>query len=125
MATSTDAVDAWNKGQANYNFIKGEPMDKNDVAKKKLSDEFTRMVWKSSTTVGFGIKGKFVVAWICKKKGNDPYTTKDFLANVKKNCIKGGVNTCFNSISLAAINEKRKWHQVKSLTTDVPTAKAV
>jgi hypothetical protein len=39
-----------------------------DVENQEFIDDaekFTRMVWKATTEVGFGIRGRFVVAWYC------------------------------------------------------------
>ena len=65
-------------------------------------DKYIQYVWDGSTTVGFGIssEGKFVVAWFCKTKDNDPYKTNDFKKNVKKDCLKDGYNTYFNDIKM-------------------------
>jgi len=39
----------------------------------ELTKDFTQMVWASTTTVGFGVKGKFAVARYCP--GQDLTTT--------------------------------------------------
>lgn len=56
-----------------------------------------------------------VVAWICEKKGNDPYTTAAFKENVSENCFaeEGGKkwNKCFNDRLHKAATEKRGWHE--------------
>lgn len=51
------------------------------------------MVWKSSTEVGFGIFGKFVVAQYCTE-GNFPLTPSTFGVNVCKTKANGGCKTC-------------------------------
>jgi len=50
------------------------------------------MVWKASTTVVVGVKGKYLIAWLCKTKPNEDTKFKD---NVAKKCIVDKVNQCF------------------------------
>lgn len=115
LATSLDAIDAWYAGNTEYDAEKGAPKTPDDAQKKALSDNYTKLVWKSSTKAGFGIKGKVVVAWICNKPGNVPYKAEDFKKNISKNCFEkekdGRYNKCFNDLSLTSTNEKRVWHE--------------
>jgi hypothetical protein len=60
----------------------------------KLVDSFTRMVWRDTTTVAFGIKDRWVVARYCKVKGNVDGVT-GYKANIKQDCIKDEVDVCF------------------------------
>jgi len=79
------------------------------------------LIWKSSTTVGFGIKGKFVVAWICEVEGSLPDDTPEtYGENVKENCIIDGRNSCFNNVNKDYANKIREWHEsgVVSLNND-------
>jgi hypothetical protein len=86
LPLSDDATEAWYAGKQYYDF-KGHTYNKKlktlidkttktaDETKKmntqKTScDAFTRMVWKSTTTVAFGIKGRWVYARYCKVEGN-------------------------------------------------------
>jgi len=124
LATSDDAVAAWYAGNTEYDAEAGAPKAPTDPAKKLLSDNYTKLVWESSTVAGFGIKGSIVVAWICEKPGNEPYTPEEFKKNVKGNCFVESeedgdeYNECFNTVSLAATNERRKWHEADELTLD-------
>lgn len=79
------------------------------------------MVWKASTTVGFGVKDDWVVAWFCQK-GN----TGDYAANVIKRCKKDGYNTCVNEDQLKLHNEKRVEHKDNTLLElDTDAAKKI
>jgi hypothetical protein len=75
------------------------------------------LVWKSSTKVGFGINGRFVVAWFCETEGNQPSTAAAFKENVPKNCLAGGLNTCFDAANRKVLDERRTWHGVTKATT--------
>jgi hypothetical protein len=100
-------MNKWYEMKDHYNFDKGT--FKKD--KKKDGQKFTSMMWRASKKVGFGISGKYVVAWYCPT-GNDPDTDKDYLKNVceKDKCLKclkedkknGNKkwNTCYNEIAL-------------------------
>jgi len=128
LAISDDATDWWYDGAKEFDPATHAPKSPADPVKKKRSDAYTRLVWASSTTVGFGISsGRFVVAWFCKTKGNDPYTPAAFTTNVKKNCINADkVNDCFNALNLKKVNEIREWHEVKAkMTTNTAAAKVL
>lgn len=93
-----------------------------------MSDNYTSLVWKTSTKTGFGIKGNKVVAWVCEAKATDRSTPALFIKNVSANCFSAAptrYNTCFNTLSLTAANEKRVWHEATKLTTDTGTAAAL
>ena len=90
-------------------------------------------MWKASKKVGFGIKGKFVVAWYCPK-GNDPNTPKDFKKNVckKDGCklcledkkgVKYGYNKCYNEDAVKSTNLLRGKHNVKKVELGKDVAK--
>jgi hypothetical protein len=64
MATSGDAMMAWWAGSSQYNEATGEPKGSSSDSRKH-SDNYTRLVWKSASKVGFGYSGSWVVAWIC------------------------------------------------------------
>lgn len=67
------ATEGWYKNSESYDYVTSKPKlvkGKEDEATKIKSDTYTQLIWKTSTKVGFGIKGKFVVAWYCDKKGN-------------------------------------------------------
>jgi len=60
------ATDSWYlNGEQHYNYETGAPKDGASNAEKAQVDDFTRMVWRSTSTVSFGIKGKYVAAWYC------------------------------------------------------------
>jgi len=71
-ATAKDsdaATDFWYNKKKWYNFKEGKavaPSNDNDKPKKD-ADMFARLIWKSTTKVGFGQKGKYVVAWYCEE----------------------------------------------------------
>jgi len=117
LATSDDATDWWFDGFKEYDFSTGAPKAPKDAAKKQRSDEYTRLVWKASTKVGFGINGRFVVAWFCETEGNQPSTAAAFKENVPKNCLAGGLNTCFDAANRKVLDERRTWHGVTKATT--------
>ena len=77
-------------------------------------------MWKASTKVGFGIKGKFVLAYYCEKAGNTG-EKKNYKMNVCKKdqcklCTEGkdGVaykyNKCYNKLALDEHNIYRLDH---------------
>jgi uncharacterized protein YkwD len=125
LADSDDAVDAWFAGQADYDFAKGEPASASDAAKKARSDAYTRMVWKGSTKVGFGIHGRFVVAWFCETEGNKPVTVAAFKENVPKACLAAGHNTCFDEANRKVLDERRGWHEATKTEKNDDAAKAL
>lgn len=90
-------------------------------------------MWKSTKKVGFGIKGKYVVAWYCPK-GNDPATSKDFKKNVckKDGCklcledkkgVKYGYNKCYNDDAVKSTNLVRGKHNGKKVEFGEDVAK--
>lgn len=68
------------------------------------------MVWKSTTTVAFGIRDRWVWVRYCKVKGNTG-AEKEYKANVKQDCIKDQIDVCFQRAALKAHNEKRTRHK--------------
>jgi hypothetical protein len=88
---------------------------KRDAEDRQFAEEaeaFTRMVWKATTEVGFGIKGRFVVAWYCEAEGNTPngYGEK-WGNNVARDCDDDGVNTCYVERALKKHNDLRAQHK--------------
>jgi hypothetical protein len=78
--------------------------------------KFTQMVWKDSTKVGFGIRGKWVVAWYCDSAGNTG-SPSNYVANVGEECIiTNRVNKCYNDLAVEAHNNYRKEHEAPNLT---------
>lgn len=70
LLQSNVATTKWYEGESSYNYDTGEPTDDKDETKKK-SKKFMNMLWKSSKKVGFGIKGKFVLAYYCTVGAKD------------------------------------------------------
>jgi hypothetical protein len=65
------ATDTWYlSGEKFYAYETGRPKSGATDPQKAMVDNFTRIVWKGTSTVSFGIKGKYVAAWYCTKKGN-------------------------------------------------------
>lgn len=58
------AVQEWYKGLSEYDFKTSDMKKGGDAAKMA---KFTQLIWKATSTVGFGVKGKYVVAWFCPK----------------------------------------------------------
>lgn len=79
---------------------------------KDKAEKFTNMIWKASTEVGFGIKGRFVIAWYCEDAGNEPsgYGPK-WKENVARDCDDDGVNTCYVEHALKEHNKLRAEHR--------------
>ena len=97
----------WYAGETEYDYTKGEPKKKTDKNKKAYSDNFTKMVWKATTKVGFGVKGKYVIAWYCEATPNTGSTT-EFKKNVGEKCVNAAkINVCFNVKQVTSHNEKR------------------
>ena len=62
------AIKEWLKQKENYDF-----RCTIDPTKPCLADNtqyYTQMVWKSTTKIGVGISGRFVVARFCEQRGN-------------------------------------------------------
>lgn len=82
------------------------------------------MVWKGVTKVGFGVSGKYVVAWYCETPGvlENP---NESLKNVGKVCYKHGYNQCYNELAITAHNKMRKNHKAEALSFDEDAARAI
>lgn len=94
-------------------------------AMKAKADAFTQLIWSGSSKVAFGIKSPWVVAWYCPA-GNTPAGADAYKANVKKTCIEGGVNVCYNRSALKAHNAKRLLHDgTPALATYSAAARAI
>jgi hypothetical protein len=82
-----------------------------------------RMIWKSTTKVGFATRDKVVVAWYCEVPPAITEASKAKL-NIGKYCIDTadgatkGRNTCYNKIALDAVNAHRKAHAVAEVAED-------
>ena len=65
----TDAASAaWYAGGKWYDESTGRSKDPSNASKTLDAFKFTKMVWKKTTRVGFGVKGKWVVAWYCESQ---------------------------------------------------------
>lgn len=115
LATSDDATIGWYEGKKFWNFKEGTVKDKFEdkvltADQKADAADFTRMVWAETTTVAFGIRGRWVVAWYCSPQGNKG-DVEAYKKNVQKDCVKDGVDTCYLELALQAHNEKRARHR--------------
>lgn len=66
------ATDSWYSGQTYYDYAKGKytvGSSASQASQRKLAEAFTRMLWRGTQTVAFGIKGKHVAAWYCNPSG--------------------------------------------------------
>lgn len=97
-----------------------------DPTLKEKFDKFTRMMWKSATKVGFGIRDDWVFAWYCEDAIPSAADEKDYEANILPLCIKDGYNECYNKMALEAHNQRRVEHKGYSeLSLDVEISKAI
>jgi len=125
LAISDAATKAWYAGKSSYDFklnapkkstIPPKPLDPKVTSSiaaenkkfKEAADKFSLIVWKATTKVGFGIKGKYVIAWYCETMGNVAGKYKE---NVVQDCVKDGVDTCYALRALNAHNVKRSRHK--------------
>lgn len=140
---ASSATDNWyHSGEPYYDYATGQPKTAATAEQKVDALKFTRMMWKATKKVAFGIKGKHVVAWYCDAKGNIPATdAKVFKANVgAKNCLKfdpistkitensktGAAkdrtfkvyNQCYNDRQMKFHNTKRQLHEARDLSFD-------
>jgi len=76
------AVDKWYAAKQYYDFPQGKAKKDDSLttavaaARKADVEAFTAMLWKKTTKVGFGAKGKWVVAHFCNaRKTTDPKDT--------------------------------------------------
>jgi len=92
-------TDSWYSGYKHYDYTNGKWKDGLTAAEKTLAKAFTRMVWRGTKTVAFGVKGKYVAAWYCNPSGstnsNGAGDTEGsaaylaaFKANVMKSCLE-------------------------------------
>jgi hypothetical protein len=123
LATSNAASERWYKGESDYSYEKGTAKEATDVAKSAAARDFAQMVWKSTTKVGFGVKGKWVIAWYCEAAASTGSPTES-VANVGEKCIDSdGVNTCYADRALLAHNTRRAYHESGKLEHDAANSK--
>ena len=145
LEKSHAATDSWYGGNTHYDYANGKYKDSLTAAQKKLAQAFTRMIWKSTQTVAFGIKGQYVAAWYCNVSGTtnsngqgvtasatEPMAT--FKANVLPSCLvlettaTTGLkmhNACFNKRETESHNKKRDIHEAKRLNYKFEIAKEI
>jgi hypothetical protein len=97
----TDAASkAWYGGSANYNENTGESTQPGNDQATLEAFMFTKMVWKKTKRVGFGVRGKWVIAWYCESQPASNSPGPVFVRNVGKKCIdQEGVQTCYNKMA--------------------------
>jgi len=130
MTDPDTAVGSWYAGSQYYDFEKGTVKYPADATKKEkesaLRDQenFTQLLWKSTTKVGFGIKGNDVVAWYCSKGNTAP--AQSYVDNVSDVCMVDGMNRCYNRLALGFHNEKRALRRdTNALALDAAIAKKI
>jgi hypothetical protein len=111
------ATEDWYSGEGDYNYSTGKPRNMNDAKKVKASNTFANLVWSGTTKVGFGVKGKWVVAWYCADKAT-PADSVASLNNIGRQCKKNGYHSCLNEAALKAHNGKRMLHDTKPFVWD-------
>jgi hypothetical protein len=57
---------------AQFNFETGESKAPKDTKLNRQFLEFSRMMWKKSTQVAFGMRDEWVVAWYCNERMPEP-----------------------------------------------------
>lgn len=110
------ATDFWYGGSKYWNIANGSPTVANtDQQRAQFSQaqNFAQMLWKGTKTVGFGVKGKFVVAWYCDKA--ETSNAERSRANIGVYCLVGSVNKCYNDLALKTVNKYRNNHNVGPL----------
>jgi hypothetical protein len=118
------ATDFWYGGEEFYSYDTFQPIDtKNDIKTKRVYD-FANVVWTGTTKVGFGVKGKWVVAWYCAVKATPSSTTAN-KNNIGHLCKSSGINNCLNDKAFAAHNDKRMMHDTKPFKLDNKLAKTL
>jgi uncharacterized protein YkwD len=118
------STDFWYDKKVFYDFKAGKEVAKSakNGDPKKDADMFARLIWKSTTKVGFGQKGKYVVAWYCEEQGATG-DADNYKKNIEESCIQAnGVNKCYNDAALKANNKVRDEHGTPDLEWDEKAA---
>jgi len=133
-AVSKAAAANWYSGNTVYDYKTGD-MAKFAAASEKPYENFTRMMWKSSTKVAFGMINApgsdtvWVVGYYCYDKPAVEAATRlsaTVLKNVGRYCFTDGYNECYNQRALARHNERREGHSgYVPLVLDTDIAKAI
>ena len=80
------ATSAWYQTTNYFDWQRHKPSEEYDESKALKAHHFTQLIWKSSTSIGFGTKDSIVVAWYCPA-GNDKKSQLSLQTNV---CPVGG-----------------------------------
>jgi hypothetical protein len=128
--TPGKATEEWLKGAADIVATKPVPASLT-AAKKQLAYAFVEIVWKSATTVGFGQKDQYLVAWYCASPApNLSALTEGTDFDKTETCIKDAYNACFNTAATTEANKLRVQHKAKAFAaiaaaTDNPAKLAI
>jgi hypothetical protein len=154
LVTTAVHTDYWYAGNTEFNYVNGEPMAWNEKGRYTKYQDFTKMMWKKTTKVGFGIRGKWVIARYCDDNmkytkdiaypsqhawpffpwPNRPAATatetfigfKTIKKNIGKLCVIDGYNECYNKAALLAHNEARaRLEGYVPLELDIEMAKVI
>jgi hypothetical protein len=92
------ATDSWYGGFQHYDYAtNGYKAGLTDTQKKK-AEAFTRMLWRGTQTVAFGVKGRWVAAWYCNPSGStNANKAGAFKDNVMRSCLKPQPPTAANA----------------------------
>lgn len=123
----TDAAsEGWYAGNKYYDESTGRSTDPTNASKTAEAFKFTKMVWRKTTRVGFGVKGKWVVAWYCESQPASNSPAAEFVRNVGAKCVDSAkVNVCYNELANAAHNERRTKHEASPLVWEGAIAAAL
>lgn len=131
---SKKATDDWYLGNKVYDYKTGD-MAAFDAKSRKLYENFTRMMWKSSTKVAFGMVNPpgsdtvWVVGYYCYDQPVVSGVLRSIdtvRKNVGRYCFTNGYNDCYNQRALARHNERREAHAgYIPLALDTDIAKAI
>jgi hypothetical protein len=131
---SKAAADNWYSGHVDHDYKLGA-MAVFVATREEAYENFTRMMWKSSTKVAFGMINQaktdtvWVVGYYCHDKpvvsgGAGP--KEEVRKNVGRQCVTDGYNVCYNESALARHNERREGHAgYAPLELDPAIAKAI
>lgn len=103
LYTNRASKDWYESGEPKYTFGTGMP---NSEANRAAAEKFVKMLWRGTTKVGFGVKGKWVVAWYCES-GGATGPPSNFMANVGLHCVKNNINKCYNKLGADQHNALR------------------
>jgi hypothetical protein len=70
------------------------------------------MLRKDAATVGFGRKGKYIIAWYCSDPAPELSSLVEGAAFEKdEDCMDTDANKCINTSALEAVNKYRVQHR--------------